>query len=79
MAGHLESVGKALGNAVGHYNKTVSSMESRVLVTARKFESLEIGQPEEKLEELTPIEILPRLVPTPDKAESTTPKEQTLL
>jgi DNA recombination protein RmuC len=79
MAGHLESVGKALGNAVGHYNKTVNSMESRVLVTARKFEGLEIGKPEEKLEELTPIEILPRLVPTPDKAETAASKEQTLL
>jgi len=37
MGGHLSRVGKALESAGKAYNQTVASMESRVLVTARKF------------------------------------------
>ena len=41
MGEHLTSVGKALDNASKAYNKTVASMESRVLVTARKFTEMQ--------------------------------------
>jgi DNA recombination protein RmuC len=37
MGGHLSRVGRALDNAGKAYNATVASMESRVLVSARKF------------------------------------------
>lgn len=37
MGGHLTKVGKALDNASKAYNSTVASMESRVMVSARKF------------------------------------------
>lgn len=37
---HFADVGKALKRAVDSYNKSLRSMESRVLVTARKFERL---------------------------------------
>jgi DNA recombination protein RmuC len=37
MAGHLDDVGKSLDRAVASYNRTASSFERRVLVTARKF------------------------------------------
>jgi len=37
MGGHLTKVGKALDNASRAYNSTVASMESRVMVSARKF------------------------------------------
>jgi DNA recombination protein RmuC len=41
VAEHFNKVGKSLDQSVGHYNKAVNSMESRLLVTARKFEALD--------------------------------------
>jgi DNA recombination protein RmuC len=41
MGGHLSSVGKALEAAGTAYNKTVASLESRVLVSARRFGELQ--------------------------------------
>jgi len=38
MAKHLGDAGKALDNAVGHYNSAIGSLETRVLVQARRFE-----------------------------------------
>ena len=47
MSGHFAEMGRRLGGAVEHYNKTVASLESRVLVRARRFHELEAvgGQP----------------------------------
>jgi len=42
MGGHIESVGKALNSAVGKYNAAVSSLETRVLVTARRLNELHV-------------------------------------
>ncbi len=47
---HVDSLGKALTNAVSTYNRTVGTLESRVLVSARKLNQLglvdaELAQP----------------------------------
>ncbi len=39
-ASHMESVGKSLDRAVDQYNKAVGSLESRVMVSARRFVDL---------------------------------------
>ncbi len=38
---NIDGLGKALTNAVSSYNRTVGSLESRVLVSARKLNELQ--------------------------------------
>ena len=40
MGRHVDRLGKALSNAVTTYNQAVGSLESRVLVSARRFSQL---------------------------------------
>ncbi|HET7534098.1 MAG TPA: DNA recombination protein RmuC [Nocardioidaceae bacterium] len=43
MGGHLDKLGRALTGAVTSYNKAVGSLETRVLVSARKFAEMEVS------------------------------------
>jgi DNA recombination protein RmuC len=59
LGAHVESVGKGLDRAVEAYNRAVGSLESRVMVTARKF--VELGAPvTEEIATLEPIETTTR-------------------
>jgi DNA recombination protein RmuC len=44
IAEHAEKLGKSITNTVKDYNVFVSSLESRVLVTARKLNDLDENQ-----------------------------------
>ncbi|MGH3799253.1 MAG: DNA recombination protein RmuC [Pseudonocardiaceae bacterium] len=62
MGGHVAKLGKAIGGAVDAYNSTVRSLESRVLVTARRFVELEVVS--EQLDTPDQVERSPRTVQT---------------
>ncbi|OHC68954.1 MAG: hypothetical protein A3H93_01750 [Rhodocyclales bacterium RIFCSPLOWO2_02_FULL_63_24] len=63
---HWGRVGKNLGEAVGAYNKSVASMETRVLVSARKFRDLKVAGADKEIADLNPVEALPRDVQAPE-------------
>jgi DNA recombination protein RmuC len=48
MTEHFNGLGRELNSAVKKYNETLSSMESRVLVSARKFKELGVGGVKDK-------------------------------
>ncbi|HEY2498740.1 MAG TPA: DNA recombination protein RmuC [Candidatus Angelobacter sp.] len=82
LGAHIENVGKGLDRAVESYNKAVGSLESRVMVSARKF--AELGAPvTEEIAELNPIETTTRNLTLefddpekPEVGENAVPGEQ---
>jgi DNA recombination protein RmuC len=61
LAGHWIGVGKNLGQATEAYNKAVASLETRVLVTARKFRDLKAVEADKELPTPALVESVPRL------------------
>jgi DNA recombination protein RmuC len=59
LAKHWTDVGDKLEKAVGSYNKSVGALESRVLVTARKFVALKAAEGDD-IDAPEPISTLPR-------------------
>lgn len=57
LSNHVDQVGRSLNAAVGHYNQAVGSLESRVLVAARRFSDLSVTDDE---------------LPSPRQVEATT-------
>ncbi|MFH0802616.1 MAG: DNA recombination protein RmuC [bacterium] len=66
---HLVKVGNALKGATGAYNDAIGSLETRVLVTARRFKELGGGGKKE-IPPLEPLENTPRALHTPDWTSS---------
>jgi len=64
LAEHFESVGKSLAKAVGAYNSAVGTLETRVLVTARRLKDKGITAAEE-LPDLETIDQVPRPLGAP--------------
>ncbi len=65
---HFSSVGVALGRAVEGYNKAAGSLESRVLVPARKFRDYGAATGDE-IAEANPVEANPRELAVPERNE----------
>ncbi len=71
MSGHFEVVGSSLDRAVENYNKAVASLESRVLISARKLADTGTSVKEE-IPELSPVEKTTRALQAPElKAKAT--------
>jgi DNA recombination protein RmuC len=66
MSGHFVEVGSRLGKAVESYNKAVGSLESRVLVSARKFRELAAIVGDAEIEIVQPVETMPRHLQSPE-------------
>lgn len=66
MGGYLAKLGKNLGQATDAYNKAVRSLESRVLVSARKFKDLGITAGETEVQGLVQLEATPRALQAPE-------------
>jgi len=46
LGGYLDKLGRSLSGAVGSYNRAIGSLETRVLVSARKFAEMEVSDEE---------------------------------
>ena len=71
MADHWAGVGKNLGEAVGAYNKAVGSLETRVLITARKFRDLQAAPEGKEIRDLTPVDTAARVLQAPEMLTAT--------
>lgn len=72
---HWNSVGKNLGQAVKAYNDATGSLESRVLVTARRFEELQVAPQGKDLPSVVMVDQLTRSLQAPELRAVPTPLE----
>ncbi|MBC7633490.1 DNA recombination protein RmuC [Aeromicrobium sp.] len=70
VAGHVDKLGRSLESTVRSYNDAVSSIESRFLVTARKFASLHVS--DEPVEPPRFVESTPRPLTAPELVDELT-------
>jgi len=65
LAEHFETVGRSLAKAVQAYNGAIGTLESRVLVTARRLKDKGVTVSEE-FREIEPVDQTPRLLGAPE-------------
>ncbi|HMC28852.1 MAG TPA: DNA recombination protein RmuC [Verrucomicrobiae bacterium] len=75
FASHIGDVGHGLDGAVKAYNDAVGSLETRVLITARKFRELGSGSDKE-IEDLPAVDRATRAVQIPEISTSAQPLDQ---
>jgi DNA recombination protein RmuC len=59
VGSHLDRLGRSISSLVGTYNKTISSVESRMLVSARRMHELRVS------DALPPEAVVVKETPTP--------------
>ena len=70
LAGHWTEVGARLGKTVDAYNASVGTLETRVLVTARKFQELKAAPEGAEIEAPAPVDTVPRPITAPELVAS---------
>jgi DNA recombination protein RmuC len=66
LGDHIQKLGNGLNVAVNAYNSAVGSLESRVLVSARRFKDLGVSAIGAEIEEIPQIETSSRLLQAPE-------------
>lgn len=69
MGKHFTKLGTDLNAAVGSYNKTVGTMERRILPAARKFKELETASQQVEMKEPVEIDHITRRLQAPELIE----------
>jgi len=69
MGKHFSKLGTDLNTAVGSYNKTVGTMERRILPAARKFKDLETTSQQIEMKEPVEIDHITRHIQAPELLE----------
>lgn len=69
MGKHFSKLGTDLNSAVGSYNKTVGTMERRILPAARKFKDLETTSQQIEMKEPVEIDHITRHIQAPELLE----------
>ena len=64
LAGHVHNLGQSIRRVVDHFNKTVGALETRVLVTGRRFR--DHGVAGDELPVIDPVELQPRALNSPE-------------
>jgi len=65
---HVETVGTNLKRTVEGYNRAVGSLESRVLVGARRFQDLGVAPADKEMPPLEPVDNFPRSLQAVERA-----------
>jgi DNA recombination protein RmuC len=76
LAEHFGAVGRNLGEAVAAYNKAVGSLESRVLVSARRFRELQAAPEGREIRDLAAVDAMPRSLQSTDENSAPTPERK---
>lgn len=66
MGQHFAKLGRSLTSSVECYNKAVGTLETRVLVSARRFKELEADNAAAELPNIEPLDHLPRALQAPE-------------
>jgi DNA recombination protein RmuC len=66
VAKHVQKVGRSLSGAVDAYNQAVGSLETRVLVSARRFADHGVVGPDKEIPVLEPVDVTPRAAQAPE-------------
>lgn len=68
LAGHWKDVGTRLGQTIKAYNESIGVLETRVLVSTRKFQELKAAPAHKNIDRLAPVEQSPRPLTAPELA-----------
>jgi len=66
---HFVGLGSSLRSAVEKYNETVGTLETRVLVSARRFKDMAITATDKEVKAASQIETIPRQLETPELSQ----------